>query len=108
MSDLRPRVRLPRSASAGSSVQVRTLINHEMETGTRRDASGAPVPRHMINRFTCDYNGVRVIEVELDSGISANPYLEFEAIVPESGEFVFTWHEDGGAVHTHTQAFEVS
>jgi len=108
MSDLRPRVRLPRSASAGSSVQVRTLINHEMESGTRRDGSGAVIPRHLIHRFTCDYNDVRVIDVEFDTGVSANPYLEFEAIVPESGEFLFTWYEDGGAVHTHRQAFEVS
>ena len=31
-----PRVRVPRDASAGDVVSVRTLISHQMESGQRR------------------------------------------------------------------------
>lgn len=108
MSDVRPRIRLPRSASAGDSIVVKTLISHEMETGLRRNSAGDLIPRQIINRFTCAYNGAMVIDVTLEPSISANPYMEFEAVVPESGEFVFTWYDDNGEVYTATEAFEVS
>lgn len=107
MSDVRPRIRLPREARAGEVVEVRTLVNHVMETGQRRDASGKLVPRQIINRFTCEYDGQMVLDVTLEPSISSNPYLEFDARVHRSGDFVFTWYEDGGAVHTQTHSFTV-
>jgi sulfur-oxidizing protein SoxZ len=106
--DIRPRIRLPRSASAGESIVVRTLANHEMETGQRRDASGATIPRKILNRFTCEFNGRMVVDFALDPAISANPFLEFEAVVDQSGEFVFTWYDDDGTVHVHRQDLTVS
>ncbi|WP_460601803.1 thiosulfate oxidation carrier complex protein SoxZ, partial [Escherichia coli] len=39
--------------------------------------------------------------------ISTNPYFEFEAIVPESGEFTFTWYDDDGSVYTDTHSITV-
>lgn len=108
MSDVRPRIRLPRSARAGEIVQVRTLITHPMETGNRRDESGNVVPRQIINRFTCAYDGKTVLDVDLGISVSANPFLEFDVKVDHSADFVFTWHDDNGAVYTETQSFEVS
>lgn len=107
MTEVRPRIRLPRSASAGDSVVVKTLINHDMETGLRRNSNGETIPRRIINRFTCDFAGVNVIDCTLEPAISANPYIEFEAIVPASGDFVFTWYDDNGEVYTQTEAFTV-
>lgn len=106
--DIRPRVRLPRTASPGETIMIRTLATHPMETGQRRDADGARVPRHILNRFTCAFNGALVIDVEMETAISANPFLEFHAMVAESGEFVFTWHDDDGTVHTHSETIEVA
>lgn len=108
MTEVRPRIRLPRSASAGDSIVVKTLINHEMETGLRRNRDGETIPRQIINRFTCAYNGESVIDVTMHPAVSANPYMEFEAVVAQSGEFVFTWYDDNGEVYTATEAFEVS
>ena len=68
-----PRVRVPRDASAGDSVSVRTLISHPMESGVRRDRDGNIIPRQIINRFTCDFNGENVIDVTLEPAISTNP-----------------------------------
>jgi sulfur-oxidizing protein SoxZ len=107
MSDVRPRIRLPRSAAPGEAVVVKTLINHDMETGTRRNASGDIIPRQIINRFTCEYAGQMVIDAALDPAISANPYIEFEAVVQASGDFVFTWYDDNGSVYSETQSFTV-
>ncbi|MEZ5752745.1 MAG: thiosulfate oxidation carrier complex protein SoxZ [Paracoccaceae bacterium] len=107
MTDVRPRIRLPRSASAGDSILVKTLINHDMETGLRRNSAGETIPRQIINRFTCDFNGRNVIDCALEPSISANPYIEFEAIVDQSGDFVFSWHDDNGEVYTATETFTV-
>jgi sulfur-oxidizing protein SoxZ len=108
MSDVKPRIRLPRSAAAGDTVEVKTLISHVMESGQRRDGAGNVIPRQIINRFTCEYAGKMVLDAELLPAISANPYLEFDVKVEGSGDFVFTWYDDNGSVYSETQAFTVS
>lgn len=108
MSEVRPRIRLPRRVSAGDTITVKTLINHNMESGQRRNRDGETIPRQIINRFTCEFNGELVIDAALEPGISANPYMEFEAMVPQSGEFVFTWYDDNGDVYTETKTLDVA
>ena len=54
-----------------------------------------------------DFNGQNVLDVTLEPAISTNPYFEFEATVPESGEFTFTWYDDDGSVYTDTQSITV-
>ena len=94
-----PRVRVPRDASAGDSVSVRTLISHPMESGMRRGSDGNLVPRQIINRFTCAFNGAMVIDVEIHPGVATNPYFQFDAKVDQSGSFEFTWYDDDGSVY---------
>lgn len=94
-----PRVRVPREASAGEAVSIRTLISHPMESGVRRDGDGNTIPRSIINRFTCTFNGESVVDVTMEPSISTNPYFQFEAVVPESGTFAFTWYDDDGSVY---------
>ncbi|QIE42038.1 thiosulfate oxidation carrier complex protein SoxZ [Meridianimarinicoccus aquatilis] len=106
--NVKPRVKVPRSASAGESVLLKTLISHPMESGQRKDSDGNPIPRSIINRFTCDFNGENVIDATLEPAVSTNPFIEFEAVVPEAGEFVFTWYDDDGSVYTDTKAIAVS
>lgn len=106
--NVKPRVKVPRSASAGDSVLLKTLISHPMESGQRKDSDGNPIPRSIINRFTCDFNGENVIDATLEPAVSTNPFIEFEALVPEAGEFVFTWYDDDGSVYTETKAIAIS
>lgn len=108
MADVKPRVRVPETASAGETIVLKTLINHVMESGQRKDADGNTIPRQIINRFTAEFNGQLIIDVKLEPAISTNPYFEFEAVVPESGEFTFTWYDDDGSVYTATEAITVS
>ncbi|MCC5963374.1 MAG: thiosulfate oxidation carrier complex protein SoxZ [Rhodobacteraceae bacterium] len=108
MSNVRPRIRLPRSARPGDVVQVRTLISHPMETGNRRDADGNVIPRQIINRFTCEYDGKMVLDVDLGVSVAANPFMEFDVKVERAADFVFTWHDDDGSVYSETQHLELS
>ena len=93
---LKPRIKIPDSAKLGEIIEIKTLIQHVMETGQRRDIAGKLVPRHIINTFTASFAGQDVFKAELQPGISANPYITFHLRVPGPGEFEFTWIEDGG------------
>jgi sulfur-oxidizing protein SoxZ len=98
-SGVKPRVKVPKTASAGDAIIIKTLISHKMESGQRKDKDGNPIPRSIINRFTCDFNGQNVVDVTMEPAISTNPYFQFQALVPEAGDFVFTWYDDDGSVY---------
>ena len=106
-SGVKPRVKVPKSASAGEAIVIKTLISHPMESGQRKDGDGNPIPRSIINRFTCEFNGQTVIDITMEPAISTNPYFEFEATVPEAGDFTFTWYDDDGSVYNDTQSVAV-
>ncbi|MGC9369571.1 MAG: thiosulfate oxidation carrier complex protein SoxZ [Paracoccaceae bacterium] len=106
-SGVKPRVKVPRSAAAGDAVTIKTLISHKMESGQRKDSDGNLIPRSIINRFTCDFNGANVIDVTLEPAISTNPYFEFEAKVDAAGEFKFTWYDDDGSVYEEAKSIAI-
>ena len=54
-------------------VDVRVLMAHEMETGQRKDASGALVPAWFITEVTATHNGTPVLKVQWGPAISKNP-----------------------------------
>ena len=103
-SGVKPRVKVPKTAAAGDVITIKTLISHKMESGQRKDGDGNVIPRSIINRFVCDFNGQNVIDVTLEPAISTNPYFQFDATVPEAGEFKFTWFDDDGDVYEETKA----
>jgi sulfur-oxidizing protein SoxZ len=78
--------------------QVRSLISHPMETGLRRDDHGNLIPRKIINKFVCRYNGVEVFRADFHEAVAASPYVEFYLHATESGRLEFAWEEDGGEV----------
>ena len=94
----RPRVKLPKKAAAGEIITIKTLVNHKMESGQRKDKEGNTIPRLIINSFQCNFNGTPVFSCEIEPAVSANPVMEFTAKVPESGEFEFVWKDDSGDV----------
>lgn len=106
-SNVKPRVKIPDTATPGETITIKTLISHPMESGLRRDADGNVVPRSIINRFMCEFNGETVIDVALEPAVSSNPYFEFEAKVPESGSFRFTWLDDDGSIYETVREISV-
>ena len=109
MAKVKPRVKVPKKAKAGDVVTIKTLISHPMESGLRKDKkTGELIPRKIINKFVATYNGEEVISVDLEPAISANPYFQFDAKLPESGEFHFQWTDDDGSVYEQKKKVEVS
>ncbi len=105
----KPRVKVPKKAKSGDIVQIKTLMSHKMETGLRKDKkTGKVIPRKIIYKFVCNYNGKEVLSVDLQPAIAANPYFAFYAKATESGTFDFEWHEDGGNTITASGNITVS
>jgi len=107
-SGVKPRVKVPKSAAAGETVTIKTLISHKMESGQRKDKEGNLIPRSIINRFTVDFNGQSVLDMTMEPAISTNPYVQFEAVVPEAGEFTFTWYDDDGSVYDTKKKIKIA
>lgn len=108
MATPKPRVKVPKTAKAGEVITIKTLISHDMESGQRKDSKGNVIPREIINKFTCEFEGEPVFSCDLEPAISANPYFEFTAKVPKSGTFTFSWVDDNGSVYTAEEKIEVS
>jgi sulfur-oxidizing protein SoxZ len=96
-------INLPERAKRGELIEIKTLIQHAMETGYRLDRNGGKIPRDIINRFTCAYNGEEVFRAKLFPAIAANPFIAFSTIATESGELAFSWTDDEGQTQTETR-----
>jgi sulfur-oxidizing protein SoxZ len=90
-----PRIRIPRSARPGEAIEVRTLIEHPMESGIRGRSEGV-VPRDMLTRLVVRLNGETVFAADLGNGTSANPYHVFHVRMERTGEFEFLWTDERG------------
>lgn len=90
------RLRVPDSVRTGEIVEVRLLIQHDMETGFRRDMQGRAVPMNVITEVRALYGNEEVFRAELGSGISANPYLAFPVRTTKSGEIRVEWVDTAG------------
>ncbi|MEM6489219.1 MAG: thiosulfate oxidation carrier complex protein SoxZ [Pseudomonadota bacterium] len=109
MAKVRPRVRVPKKASAGDTITIKTLISHPMESGQRKDKkTGELIPQRIINHFTVRFNGEVVFDAEIEPAVSANPYFSFDMIVPESGTVAFEWVDDDGSVYTEEKQIAVA
>ena len=107
MAEPTPRVKLPKSVEAGVPFTVKTRITHPMHTGERHGSDGELVPRRIINRFVVSYGGEVAISVDLEPAVSADPYIQFEMAVPESGLLEFQWIDDDGSVYSLRKRIEV-
>lgn len=87
-----PRVRVPRSVRAGEPFEVRTLIEHPMETGLQ----GRAAARDMLTRMTVRVNGEVALQAELRNGTSANPFHVFFLRLDRTSELEFTWLDERG------------
>lgn len=104
----KPRVKVPRTAEKDEVITIKTLISHKMESGQRKDRkTGEKIPRKIINKFTATFNGTKVFSVDIEPAVSANPFLQFTARVPESGEFEFTWLDDDGKTYSTKKSIKV-
>jgi sulfur-oxidizing protein SoxZ len=100
-------INVPARAKRGEIVEIKTLISHVMETGFRRTQVGGVIPRDIIRRFVCTYNGTEVFSADLHPAISANPFFVFSTVATESGTLTFTWTGDNGFSVTESATITV-
>ena len=89
------RLKYKKIVNVGDNVKIKTLAEHEMETGVRRDnVTGIIYPRLIIQSVIAKYNGKIVFKANWFSGVSANPYLAFYITAKESGLIEIEWKDD--------------
>jgi sulfur-oxidizing protein SoxZ len=102
------RIKVPESAAAGESIEIRAMIMHPMENGFNFDSQGTTIPVHIITDFLCTYDGAQVVRVQLQPGLSANPYFSFYLTATRSGPVEFTWTDQDGTVTTNSAQLQVT
>ena len=109
MAKTKARVKTPKSVKKGEAFQVKTLISHKMETGLRKNKkTGEKIPRHIINKFRCTFNGKEVMSADWLPAISANPYLSFYMKATASGTLELAWTDDKDKTVKKTTKIKVS
>jgi sulfur-oxidizing protein SoxZ len=102
------RVKVPTSAKAGDNVEIRAMIMHPMENGYNVDTQGTAIPIHIITVFICTYDGGEVLRVQMQPGLSANPYFSFYLTATKSGSVDFTWADQDGTITTNSATLLVT
>lgn len=101
-------INVPDTARRGEVIEIKAMIAHPMETGHRMGPNGVAIPRDIVHRFTCHYDGEEIFAADLFPAVSANPFLSFSTVATASGTLTFTWTDDAGQTHTESAEIAVS
>ena len=83
------------------TADVRVLMSHRMETGTRKDASGKLVPAHFISDVTAMLNGRNVLTAQWSMAVSQDPFLWFRVTGAKAGDKLsVTWQDNQNDTRT--------
>ena len=66
-----------RATLTGDATEVKVLMNHEMETGQRKDAQGQTIPAWFIQTIGVTWNGKTVLSAQWGPAVAKNPFLSF-------------------------------
>jgi sulfur-oxidizing protein SoxZ len=82
----------------GDQAEVKTLMKHEMETGTRKDdKTGETVPAHYITEVKAELNGKLVMTANWGPAVSKNPYFAFNLNGAKAGDTLkMSWVDNKG------------
>lgn len=77
---------------------VRALITHPMDTGRKLDAeTGQVIPAHYIKTLKLMHNGQIVVDSELSTAVSRDPYFAFLLGEGKSGDRIkLSWTDNLG------------
>ena len=86
-----------RAAVKDGVTEVKILMQHDMETGLRKDGEGKLVPAWFITEVKAQYQGRTVLEAQFGQSVSKNPYLVFRFKGGAAGEKVaVSWVDNTG------------
>ena len=90
-----------RALEQGGITEVKVLMQHDMETGLRKDTGGKLVPAHFIQQLNVLHNGREVLSAQFGPSISKNPFLGFKFSGGAKGDRVtVTWTDNMGEKRT--------
>jgi sulfur-oxidizing protein SoxZ len=89
-------ITMPAKAKKDSIIEIRAIVQHNMETGYGYTEDGKLIPRDIIRLFTCRYNGEEVFRADFYPAIGANPLIIFNTVAVASGTLEFKWSGDDG------------
>jgi sulfur-oxidizing protein SoxZ len=90
-----------RAQAQGDKTTVRVLMQHEMETGQRRDSAGKTIPAWYIQEVSATLNGKKVLAAEWGPSISKNPFMQFVVKGAKAGDKIaVTWKDNKGETRT--------
>ena len=84
-----------RATLQGDVADVKVLMSHPMEPGTRKDPkTDKLIEAHFINSVTVAVNGKNIIEAQWGGAVSKNPFLGFKAKGVKAGDKITVNAED--------------
>ena len=97
-----------RAKASDGVTTVKTLMNHPMETGLRKDSkTGKKIPAHHITEVTAEHNGNLVMTANWGGAISKNPYLSFKFKGGAAGDTIkISWVDNKGGSDTAEAAIK--
>ena len=86
-----------RAREKNGVVEVKSLMNHPMETGTRKDSkTGELIPAHYIQEVVYESGGKVVMRAHWGPAVSKNPYMSFKFKGSKGGKLKITWTDNQG------------
>ena len=77
--------------------EIKSLMPHPMETGTRRSADGEIVAAHYIQTVTCFKNDEQVMQAHWGPAVSKNPFFAFKVKDAAPGDVIkVSWVDNKG------------
>lgn len=102
------RLAVPKTAQRDEIIELKALIQHEMESGFRRGSRGEVIPRDIITRFECRFEGELVFAADFHPAVAANPLLTFHLRASTSGTLTFEWTDQSGETWRDIANLEVT
>ena len=95
--------------NSATTALVRVRMKHDMESGQRKDAQGRTVPAWHIAEFTLSLNGRVVLNGQLGTGVSKDPFLEFTLRGVKAGDALkLDWTDSRGEKRSDSAAILAS
>ena len=97
-----------RAAVKDGVTEVKILMQHEMETGLRKDSEGKLVPAWFITEVKAEHQGRTVLSAQFGQSISKNPYQLFRFKGGAEGEKIkVSWIDNKGDTREDEAAIAV-
>jgi sulfur-oxidizing protein SoxZ len=87
-----------KARTKGNSTEILVLVQHPMETGTRKDKKTKKViPAHFIQTMNFAVNGKSVADVQMGTGVSKNPLVGIRVKGTKAGDSIeVSWKDNKG------------